>query len=126
MTLAIPSTSKRAQAANPPPEPETEPIDHQLVALSKQVIAYARAAKIQYFRYCQRPSSPHSRYSDLAAAVHALIHDLDQAKRQPLCQTLAVELLRDLAALAQKPPCQNEEQRVAAAKVIDNAILELR
>ncbi|MBD5778123.1 hypothetical protein IEN85_01265 [Pelagicoccus sp. NFK12] len=120
--LANPSSLRQPSLPEDPPH-RREPT---LNSLCQQVLAYALKAKVQRFRYCRQPSAPSSPHRNLAEALRALSSELEKAARQPVCQTQAIELLRELASLAHQPPCQSSRQQKAAALLVNAALLDLR
>lgn len=97
----------------------------QLSDLARRVIRYARAAKVQYYRYC-RPRERQVRFFSLLEALISLQNEIDQAEKQPICQAQALYLLARLAAIGDQPPCENDFQQEAALQIITLALLELR
>ncbi|MBK1877381.1 hypothetical protein [Pelagicoccus mobilis] len=120
------STQNQAGAASSIPPAPSPSLDVQLSQLASDVIAYARDAKVVHFRYCRNPKSPSSPHASLQAAIDALQQELQAARQQPVCQPLAAELLKELAALGHQPPCQSKPQQRQAAQTINAALLELR
>ncbi|MDQ8187852.1 hypothetical protein [Pelagicoccus sp. SDUM812002] len=98
----------------------------ELDALCQRILAYAEKAKVQHFRYCRSPHVPYSRHRNLKQAIQGLHQELEGATALPVCQTLAIDLLRELASLGHQPPCDNSRQQKAAALKINTVLLELR
>ncbi|MBC2604971.1 hypothetical protein [Pelagicoccus albus] len=98
----------------------------QLTDLADRVVDYARAAKVQRFRYCRRPAAAIVPDYNLLEAIENLRAEVHHAERQPICQTLAVELLTKLSHLGGQPPCENNEQQETAIQIITIALLALR
>ncbi len=121
-----------ATKTSPAPSSSTKPskqasLDEELDSLCQRVLAYARKAKVQHFRYCRSPHRPPSPYRSIQPAIQALRQQLDEAAASSLvCQSQAVDFLRELASLAHQPPCENARQRKAVALAINTALLELR
>ncbi len=110
--------------ANTPSKPNAAPakaappsLDAELEALAQRVLAYAVQAKVRHFRYSRRPHRSSATPSELRQSIQILDEKVRAAARNPVCQTHAVELLRELAAISQYQ---------AAAQLIHSALLELR
>lgn len=123
----MPSKANPAKAESDVAESEAEPplpLEHALDALASRCLAYAARARIVRFRYCPRPSLESQ--GSIEQALSELEDELAYAENHPVCQSLAFELLAHFAHLAQRPPCSSSRQQKAVAKIVHNALLDLR
>lgn len=118
-------TVSTAPKSNPIRQSEPD-LRGELATLASEILDYAQKARVERFRYCRRPDRPRSPHSTLKQAVQALDRELRDARAKPLCQTRAVDLLRELASLGHQPPCQAKAEQALIAQLVNSALLDLR